>query len=249
MELSWSTFLLEIINFLVLVWILKRFFYKPVLEVIARRRAGIEKTLADAEALHTQAQSLHDQYEQRLTRWEEERRAGRAQLQQEIEQERARRMQELEALLARERDKAQVLEQRQLAETLRRNEATALAQGARFASRLLGFASGPELQTRLLELLLEEIGALSSERLEALRAGIKEPVGEVVITSAYPLPDSERLRLTEALKKALAADISPRYEEDAALLAGVCIYVGSWTLVANLRDELKGFAELSHGSQ
>jgi len=48
LELSWSTFLLEIINFLVLVWILKHFLYKPVLDVIARRRSGIEKTLADA---------------------------------------------------------------------------------------------------------------------------------------------------------------------------------------------------------
>ena len=42
MELSWSTFFLEIINFLVLVWILKRFLYKPVMDVIARRREGIE---------------------------------------------------------------------------------------------------------------------------------------------------------------------------------------------------------------
>jgi len=42
MELNWSTFLLEIINFLILVWILKHFFYKPILDVIAHRRADIE---------------------------------------------------------------------------------------------------------------------------------------------------------------------------------------------------------------
>ena len=51
MELSWSTFILEAINFLVLVWILKRFLYKPVLDVIERRKAGIEKIQADAKAL------------------------------------------------------------------------------------------------------------------------------------------------------------------------------------------------------
>ena len=52
MELNWSTFVLEILNFLVLVWILKRFLYKPVLAVIARRREGIEKSLAEARSLH-----------------------------------------------------------------------------------------------------------------------------------------------------------------------------------------------------
>ena len=41
MELSGSTFVLEIINFLILVWILKRFLYKPVLGVIAKRRKSM----------------------------------------------------------------------------------------------------------------------------------------------------------------------------------------------------------------
>jgi F-type H+-transporting ATPase subunit b len=249
LELSWSTFLLEIINFLVLVWILKRFLYKPVLDVIARRRAGIEKTLADAESLHSEAQALREEYEQRLARWEDERRQARTQLQHEIEEERARRVEELQNLLAAEREKAQVIEQRELAETLRNNETRALAHGARFASRLLEAASGPELETRLLELLLEELGALSTERLEALRDGFREPPDDVVITSAFPLADGARARLTGALKTALAIEVSPRFEEDSELLAGVCISIGSWTLGANLRDELKGFAELSDASR
>ncbi len=48
MELNWTTFALEIVNFLILVWILKRFLYKPVLEAIARRKTAIDKTLSDA---------------------------------------------------------------------------------------------------------------------------------------------------------------------------------------------------------
>ena len=249
MELSWSTFLLEIINFLVLAWILKRFLYRPVLDVIARRRAGIEKTLSDAEARHDEAQVLREQYEQRLTRWEDERRQGRAELQHEIAEERARRIKELQDLLVTERKKAQVIEQRELAEALRRNEATALAHGARFASRLLGYASGPELEARLLELLLDEIGTLSTERLEALRRGIGEPASDVVIATAFPLADVQRARLTEALTTALAMEVSPRYEADSELLAGLSVSIGSWTLGANLRDELKGFAEFSDASR
>jgi F-type H+-transporting ATPase subunit b len=249
LELNWSTFLLEIINFLVLIWILKRFLYRPVLDVIARRRAGIEKTLADAKTLQDEAQVLREQYEQRLTRWEDERQEGRAQLQHEIEEERARRMEELQDLLAREREKAQVIEQRELAEALRRSQETALTHGARFASRLLGFASGPELETRLLELLLDEIGSLSTERLEALRDGFRKPASDVVITSAFPLADVQRARLTEALTTTLAMEVSPRYEEDPELLAGLCVSIGSWTLGANLRDELKGFAEFADASR
>ena len=46
MEFGWSTFLLEIINFLVLVWLLHRFFYRPVLDIVAERQRQIESSLA-----------------------------------------------------------------------------------------------------------------------------------------------------------------------------------------------------------
>ena len=48
MQIDWTTFALEILNFLVLVWILKHFFYQPVLAVLDKRRASVEKETADA---------------------------------------------------------------------------------------------------------------------------------------------------------------------------------------------------------
>jgi len=58
LELNWTTFALEAVNFLVLVWILKRFLYKPVLGVIARRRAAIDRALEEAQTRHAEAQAL-----------------------------------------------------------------------------------------------------------------------------------------------------------------------------------------------
>ena len=69
MEFDWTTFALEIINFLILVWILKRFLYRPVLDVIARRRAGVEKTLADAKRIEAEAGELKQRCECELAQW------------------------------------------------------------------------------------------------------------------------------------------------------------------------------------
>ena len=52
MEFNVSTFILEIINFLILIWILQRLFYKPLLEVIAKRKQTIDQALADAKTVH-----------------------------------------------------------------------------------------------------------------------------------------------------------------------------------------------------
>ena len=57
MEFNLSTFLIEIANFLILIWILQRLFYKPLLAMIAQRKQHIDQTLADAQAVRQKAEA------------------------------------------------------------------------------------------------------------------------------------------------------------------------------------------------
>lgn len=246
MELNWSTFLLEIINFLILVWILKHFFYKPVLNVIARRRRSIEKSLNDANTLHQDAEALRVQYQNRLAEWEKERQAAQSSLDKEIETERTRRMEALWTVLDEEREKARVIEQRALEASRLRAEETALAQGAQFSARLLSLAAGPELEHRLLDLLLKELTALPPGPLSVLRAAAGKTADRILVASAYPLDDATRRSLERTLGSVLAVTPPFHYEQDKALLAGLRVTVGAWVLRANLQDELKSFSELAH---
>ena len=50
MRIDWTTLALQTINVLVLVWLLARFLFRPVMTIIAERRAAAEKLLADAAA-------------------------------------------------------------------------------------------------------------------------------------------------------------------------------------------------------
>ena len=246
MELNWSTFVLEIINFLILVWILKRFFYQPVLDVIARRRAGIEKTRADAQQLQDEAQALRSQYENRLAGWDRERRAARERLAKDIEAERAKRLQTLSSELAQERERSAIVEQRRLENLQRQLEQTALTQGAQFAARLCSLAAGPPLQEKLLDLLQQQLDTLPAARLEDLRSGAGAAPDGIRVTSAFTLDTAARERLEQALGASLGAQLPFQYQEDPELLAGVRITVGAWVLHANVKDELAGFARLAH---
>ena len=71
MEFNLSTFILEIINFLILIWILQRLFYKPLLEVIAKRKQFIDQSLADAKTMQQQAEEQCSLYENRQKLWEQ----------------------------------------------------------------------------------------------------------------------------------------------------------------------------------
>jgi F-type H+-transporting ATPase subunit b len=245
LQLNWSTFLLEIINFLVLVWILKRFLYQPVLDVIARRRKTIEAQLAEAHRLQEEAESLKTQYEDRLTDWEHERHQAKDTLAQQLDEERARQVSALQATLDQEREKSRVAEKRQHAEQQRAIEHRALQLGAAFSSRLLGQTSGPELEGRLLALLLEELSGLSEQQTTGLRQQWGEPPQTIEVRSAYELAAEQRQQLEVALHHVSGLSVPVRFIHDGTLLAGLHIVIGAWVLAANVRDELKGFAEFA----
>jgi F-type H+-transporting ATPase subunit b len=246
LELNWSTFLLEIFNFLVLVWILKRFLYQPVLNLIARRRAAIEDQLSEAKQLHADADTLKQQYEHRLVDWEQERQKAMENLMGELEETRLHQLDDLKAEFAREEEKLRVARSRQDKQAMREIEQRALQQGAGFASRLLAEAAGPELENRLFDLLLDDLNALSADRISVLGNEWGESPERILVTSAFPLAEDKCHRLEDILTRITGLSAPVHFEQDAKLLAGLNITIGAWVLQLNVRDELQGFIELSH---
>ena len=244
MELNWTTFTLEIINFLALLWILKRFLYQPVRATLAQRRAGVERTLVQASAAQTEASTLKTQYAGRLADWEQEKAVARARFEAELATERARQMEALSRDLAieRERSAAQDVHRQ---ETLQREMAVqAVTQARQFASVLLGKLAGAELEARLLDIFVEELTALPETRLEPLRAGLKGNE-QGTVSSAYPLTEAQRQKLSTAIDARLGQHCPLDFVADEKLLAGVRLSLGAWQLDFSLAGELGVFAEAS----
>ncbi len=243
MEISWSTLFFEILNFLILVWILKRFLYQPVLNAISRRQSTIEEKLADAEEKHSEAESIREQYENRLAEWGEEKRAARETLRDEIAQERERLTASLEKSIEEEREKKRVLEERRLEDLRHKDQQTALENSLRFVTHLLERLGGPELEAQLVDMALKDLPTLLPERIDELRnayAELKEPIR---VVSAYPLSTDQRTRIQQALGGLLQTDrLTCNFDEDGKLMAGLRISLGPWILRANLQDELRFFS-------
>jgi F-type H+-transporting ATPase subunit b len=247
-ELSWSTFVLEIINFLILVWILKRFLYKPVMESIATRRASIEQSMQEATQKEQAAQTLQAQYENRLDDWEQEKQTAREQLHAEIEQERQRLQAQLHAALQQEQEKAKAVAAQQQQEQQRRYEQQALQNSVRFTSKLLSDLASAELESRLLTRLLETLKALAPAQRERLGKILNEQDLIALIQTAFPVAEAQRAQLQQALQTISGRELRCQFEQDKKLLAGARIQLGPWLLHANLQDELQAFAEFEHNS-
>jgi F-type H+-transporting ATPase subunit b len=249
MEFNVSTFILEIINFLILIWILQRLFYKPLLEVIAKRKQFIDQSLADAKNMQQQAEEQRSFYENRQKLWEQEKQAALAALHQQIDAERRAQMAQLETDLEQERQKINVTLQRQQKELQQQAEKQALVNGARFAGMLLKQAASPELEAQLFTLLLDNLKTLPEACTLCLQMlGTKKSV-PIKITSAYSLTNEQRLQLEQKLGSLINSQINFQYLQNADLIAGLRMDIGAWVLNANLQYELIGFAEIADDSE
>jgi len=248
MEFDWTTFALEVLNFLVLVWLLKRFFYRPVLAVIEKRQAATAKTLADAETVRREAQALRSEYQEHLASLDKERAVAQARIDEDIAAERTRRLAALIAELAAEHKRRDALDARERSEHEAALERQAMTIATHFATRLLERLAGPELNAKLADLTLSDLEDLSGTGLDALRAALRDPGATIKVVSAYRLDEERRGAFARALNRLSDRVLKIEFDDDAVLKAGVCIMAGAWVLMANLRDELGFFSgSFEHG--
>jgi F-type H+-transporting ATPase subunit b len=205
---TFSTFLFEAANFLLLAALLGWLFFRPVRAALEQRRAGLEAAQRDAEAGRAEAQRLLDDAQARRGRLEASLAELRDKLRKEAESERDRLLAAAREQAQRERDalKAELAAQR-------RSQARALSGDAASAAReilvrLLAQVDGPELERSLLDAAGRRLTGLASNG----------PLTPVIVESAEPLvPDA-----LEALARAVgcpASALGQRVVPD--LVAGV----------------------------
>jgi F-type H+-transporting ATPase subunit b len=214
------TFVLQTTNFLVLVWLLRRFFWRRVLAAVDKRRQETERVLADAETARRTAATLHET----LTR---ERAADAASRDAAVAAARTEADAARQQILARARSEVEVAmstarhdieRERTLAEAELRERAAEL--GVALARRLLEAAEATGVTPRLLDEALDALPSVRDDhRLE--------------IITARALSPAERARCLERLH-----DTDVTFAVDPSLIAGVELRFGSSILHHSWRAAL-----------
>jgi len=226
MTFDWWTFALQTINFLVLVWLLQRLLYRPVQNVIARRKALVEEAFADAESRKQAADAERAQYEQQQAALVESRQELLSRAHAEIEADRSRMLEEARVQASQLLDDAR---QRMAAErkallTDTRAEIADLA--TQMAARVLAEvrSSGGE-QTAWSQSfraqMLNRIAELSREERASLESDFDPDGPGLAIVTAAPLPDAEQAAWRTALEQCFPGKGPLSFTVEPEVLGGV----------------------------
>ena len=243
MQFDWTTFALEIVDFLVLVWILQRFLYRPVTDVIARRAAEVEHRLSGAQTARAEAQALKLQYEGLATDSGRDREVARTKLHEEIAIKRTRLLEGLDASLEEEREKRRATERQRTGELRQQARDEALTAAGIFMARLFSRLSSAELEAGICQVVVEDLDHLAEPDAQAIRTASQVANAKARVTSAFALSQTQRETLTETLIRVAGRPVACEFGEDTQLMAGLRITLGSWIVRANLNDEMHLFVD------
>lgn len=235
MSFDWFTLAAQLVNFALLLVLLRVFLYRPVMDLMERRQEQLTRAWSDAHA----AEAAAREESARLT-------AARA----ELVNQRDQRLVEVEAEVAALRERL-LGEARRAAQDERDRQATTLAREREaLVNRLLEEGARTfiaELNDSLAELadagLEEQAARLFVSRLRDLpehdRQRLRATDAQPVVTTAFPPSPEVRQLLGDAAARLTGADREPRFEQDGSLLFGAALEAGPVRVEASGRRRLR----------
>ncbi len=246
---DWFTFFAQIINFVILVYLLRRFLYRPINKVMDDRQRQLqerwddareqqEKAQQEAEAYQDQQAELEAQREELISQAKAEaqakrqelRQAAREEIQQRREQWQQALQQEKESFYARSRQKLQ-------------QETIAICR------RVLRDLADADLEDQAIALFLERLKEQSNDENSEIFNFKNAESQEVMIWSGFELSSPQRQKIALALERQnLTESNAIEFQTNPDLIFGIEARFGDhevrWSVDDYLQNLDRTFSEL-----
>lgn len=230
MQIDWLTVAAQLVNFLVLIWLLKRFLYGPVTKAMAEREQRIAERLGDArrvreeavteaEALRAERQALDSHREAEMAKARAAAEALRqeleADLREDMEQKRAAWLDHLQE------DRTEIVLEMQ------KRTAAHVGQALR---RVLADFAGADLAEQMAAEFARQLSSLDLEERRRLERAAEGMPGAALVECSMELPSAARRHLTRAIHDEIAEGIKVDYASAGDVTFGIRLTLGHQVL-------------------
>ncbi|MGK7907225.1 MAG: F0F1 ATP synthase subunit delta [Synechococcus sp.] len=244
MAIDWFTFCAQIVNFIILVLLLKRFLYGPILHTMQERQNRIDARWQEAEQQKVEAQRQAEHYRQQQKILERQQKTllseakaaaeeVRQDLVKQVHLDVDRLQAEWQQTLERDRDEFLVTLKERIA-----REAWEIAR------RALQDTANVDIEQRVVEVFLERLAMLDEREQTLLQDSVREPGRHLAIRSSFQLSSKTRQSLLDALQAhQMLGDSGVQFSIAPELIAGVELQVGDRVIAWSLESYLESLED------
>lgn len=248
MLFDWFTVGAQTLNFLVLVWLLKRFLYKPILDAVDAREKRISDELAQADAKKATAEQERETFRVKNAEFDEQRETLLDQAKAEAKAERQRQLDDTrhaaEALRVK-REEALNAEVESLQQDItRRNRDEVFA----ITRKVLTDLADTTLEARMVDVLARRLRELDGDAKKELTQALALPDSDILVRTTHALSPAQQNSLKEALEATFSSPVQLRFETSDLVIGGIELSANGWRLPWAIADLLTSL-EMQVGQQ
>ena len=232
------TIIAQLINFSVLLFILNKFLYKPILKTMDKRREDIKNKIEETQNKLEESDKLKEEYFNKLQEVEKENIALRKQALEDIKKFKDSELQKVKEDISLKKDKFNDyldLEQKSLIENFNENLLDLFVE---YSNNILQVLANSTLQDELVNNFMQKINDLTDEKVESVN---KLNVEDMYISSNDELTDKQKDFIKDSLVKKGFKFKDIQYTVDKKLILGIELKAKSYVLSWNVRELTNNF--------
>ncbi|HHN65877.1 MAG TPA: hypothetical protein ENK09_11000 [Nitrospirae bacterium] len=242
---NWWTFFFQIVNFVVVVYILYRVLFRPVRDMILKRRTEIERSRADIEKERSEAEALKKEFEEKLREVDTLRKTTLETARTEALKERERILSDTKADIEKEREKLRKLiedERRRLYEEVKKK---GIELSAELSGRILASIVDSTIDRILIHKTLDRLKSLSDSEKEEILSGTDSCT--VRVGSAFPLDDETKKEITRIVEETFGCKTDSEFTVIPELIGGIMVRIGSRVFDGTIKGNIDRVVERLRG--
>ncbi len=232
------TIIAQLINFSVLLFILNKFLYKPVLKTMDKRREDIKNKIEETQNKLEESDKLKEEYFNKLQEVEKENITLRKQALEDIKKFKDSELQKVKEDISLKKDKFNDyldLEQKSLIENFNENLSDLFVE---YSNNILRVLANSTLQGEIVNNFMQKINDLTDEKVESVN---KLNVEDIYISSNDELTDKQKDFIKDSLVKKGFKFKDIQYTVDKKLILGIELKAKSYVLSWDVRELTNNF--------
>ncbi|MEO5909893.1 MAG: F0F1 ATP synthase subunit B [Pelobium sp.] len=245
MQINWFTVIAQLFNFLVLVWLMKKYLYKPILDAIDKRESKIATELADAKSKVSEAKKEQEDFQKKNDAFDADKKKMMNKATADAEKERQKLLDkaqtEAEALKNKMEQASKELQENLNADLVQKTQQQVLS----IAKQALAQLASTTLEEQAVHVFIAKIKSLSAKEKTKFTDAFHSATNPVSIKSAFELSDKEQKNIKASIADLLGETSDYAFETHPKTISGIELasngYKLSWNFsayIASLQKSL-----------
>ena len=238
MQINWFTVIAQIINFLILVWLLKRFLYKPVLKAIDERENKIASELKDAKAKETEAKKEQAEFLKKNEKFDQQKKKLMDNAIAETNEEREKLLEDARNEAATLRSKLEkslkAMQENLEHDIVQKTQQEVFA----IAGKTLTDLASLSLEEQSVNIFIKRLSESKNEERKKLTEAFKSGSNPVLVRTAFDLPIKQQTEIKNAVNEIIGTKTQFQFKTTPELISGIELTANGYRLAWSISEYL-----------